>query len=122
MFKGNVYIETFGCQMNIADTERATTGLRAAGYEISGEAETADVILFNTCSVRARAEQKVFNRIGEIKKGLGASEPIIGIMGCVAPLEGNSLFGGGAGVRIVAGTRATDRLPDLIGRAISGEK
>lgn len=122
MLKGNVYIETFGCQMNIADTERATSRLRAAGYAISGEAETADVILFNTCSVRARAEQKVFNRIGEIKKGLGASEPIIGIMGCVAQLEGNSLFGGGAGVRIVAGTRATDRLPDLIGRAISGEK
>ena len=68
MSKGNVYIETFGCQMNIADTERATTRLRAAGYEISDGVETADVILFNTCSVRARAEQKVFNRIGEIRK------------------------------------------------------
>jgi tRNA-2-methylthio-N6-dimethylallyladenosine synthase len=121
MLKGKVYIETFGCQMNIADTERAATRLRAAGYGISGEAETADVILFNTCSVRARAEQKVFNRIGEIKKGLGATEPIIGIMGCVAQLEGDSLFGGGAGVRIVAGTRATDRLPDLIERALEGE-
>jgi tRNA-2-methylthio-N6-dimethylallyladenosine synthase len=122
MSKGNVYIETFGCQMNIADTERATSRLRAAGYGISGEVETADVILFNTCSVRARAEQKVFNRIGEIRKGLGASEPIIGIMGCVAQLEGESLFADGAGVRIVAGTRATDRLPDLIGRALDGEK
>ncbi|HZH29338.1 MAG TPA: tRNA (N6-isopentenyl adenosine(37)-C2)-methylthiotransferase MiaB [Pyrinomonadaceae bacterium] len=122
MSKGNVYIETFGCQMNVADTERATSRLRAAGYEISSEAETADVILFNTCSVRARAEQKVFNRIGEIRKGAGATEPVIGIMGCVAQLEGESLFGGGAGVRIVAGTRATDRLPDLIGRALDGEK
>jgi tRNA-2-methylthio-N6-dimethylallyladenosine synthase len=123
MSKGNVYIETFGCQMNIADTERANSRLRAAGYEISGEAETADVILFNTCSVRARAEQKVFNRIGEIKKSLGASvEPVIGIMGCVAQLEGETLFGGGSGVRIVAGTRATDRLPDLIERALDGEK
>ncbi len=121
MLKGKVYIETFGCQMNIADTERATTRLRAAGYGISGEAENADVILFNTCSVRARAEQKVFNRIGEIKKGLGSAEPVIGIMGCVAQLEGDSLFGGGAGVRIVAGTRATDRLPDLIERALEGE-
>ena len=121
MLKGKVYIETFGCQMNIADTERAATRLRAAGYGISGEAETADVILFNTCSVRARAEQKVFNRIGEIKKGLGAAEPVIGIMGCVAQLEGDSLFGGGAGVRIVAGTRATDRIPDLIERALKGE-
>ena len=122
MSKGNVYIETFGCQMNIADTERATSRLRAAGYGISVEAETADVILFNTCSVRARAEQKVFNRIGEIRKSLVASEPIIGIMGCVGQLEGESLFGDGGGVRIVAGTRATDRLPDLIERALGGEK
>jgi tRNA-2-methylthio-N6-dimethylallyladenosine synthase len=89
MLRGNVYIETFGCQMNIADTERATARLRAAGYEISEQAETADVILFNTCSVRARAEQKVFNRIGEIRKERqGAFEPVIGIMGCVAQLEG----------------------------------
>jgi len=122
MLKGNVYIETFGCQMNIADTERATSRLRAAGYGISGAPESADVILFNTCSVRARAEQKVFNRIGEIRKGAGGSEPIIGIMGCVAQLEGESLFEGGAGVRIVAGTRATDRLPDLLDRALDGEK
>ncbi|MCA1566157.1 MAG: tRNA (N6-isopentenyl adenosine(37)-C2)-methylthiotransferase MiaB [Acidobacteria bacterium] len=122
MLKGSVYIETFGCQMNIADTERATSRLRAAGYGISAEAETADVILFNTCSVRARAEQKVFNRIGEIRKGQGVSEPIIGIMGCVAQLEGETLFENGTGVRIVAGTRATDRLPDLIERALDGEK
>ena len=122
MLKGNVYIETFGCQMNIADTERATSRLREAGYEISDKAETADVILFNTCSVRARAEQKVFNRIGEVRKRQGTSEPIIGIMGCVAQLEGESLLGNGTGVSLVAGTRATDRLPQLIERACDGEK
>jgi tRNA-2-methylthio-N6-dimethylallyladenosine synthase len=122
MLRGNVYIETFGCQMNVADTERATARLRAAGYEISDKAETADVILFNTCSVRARAEQKVFNRIGEIRKERqGAFEPVIGIMGCVAQLEGESLLDDGTGVRIVAGTRATDRLPHLIERALEGE-
>lgn len=121
MSKGKVHIETFGCQMNIADTERAATRLRSAGYEISDEAETADVILFNTCSVRARAEQKVFNRIGEIRKGQGTFEPLIGIMGCVAQLEGEALLGTGANVRIVAGTRATDRLPQLIERARGGE-
>lgn len=121
MFKGHVYIETFGCQMNVADSERATTRLRAAGYEISDKAETADVILFNTCSVRARAEQKVFNRIGEIRKGQGNVEPLVGIMGCVAQLEGEALLGTATGVRIVAGTRATDRLPSLIERARGGE-
>jgi tRNA-2-methylthio-N6-dimethylallyladenosine synthase len=122
MSKGSVYIETFGCQMNVADTERAISRLRAAGYGISDEAESADVILFNTCSVRARAEQKVFNRIGEIKKSLGVAVPVVGIMGCVAQLEGATLFNGGAGVGIVAGTRATDRLPDLIERALGGER
>ena len=54
-----VYIETFGCQMNVTDTERAATGLRKAGYEMTESAETADVVLFNTCSVRARAVQKM---------------------------------------------------------------
>ncbi len=122
MLKGNVYIETFGCQMNIADTERATSRLREAGYEISDKAETANVILFNTCSVRARAEQKVFNRIGEIRKRQGGSGPIIGIMGCVAQLEGEALLGNGAGVSLIVGTRATDRLPHLIERARDGDK
>ncbi|HJR07223.1 MAG TPA: tRNA (N6-isopentenyl adenosine(37)-C2)-methylthiotransferase MiaB [Pyrinomonadaceae bacterium] len=123
MLRSNIYIETFGCQMNIADTERASARLRAAGYEISDKAETADVILFNTCSVRARAEQKVFNRIGEIRKERqGAFEPVIGIMGCVAQLEGESLLDDNSGVRIVAGTRATHRLPNLIERALDGEE
>jgi len=120
--KGRVYIETLGCQMNVADTERASAQLKAAGYEISEQAEQADVVLFNTCSVRARAEQKVFNRIGEVRKNCRGSEPIIGIMGCVAQLEGGSLLGGGSSVRIVAGTRATDRLPALIERVQSGER
>jgi tRNA-2-methylthio-N6-dimethylallyladenosine synthase len=106
--------------MNVADTERAKSRLLRAGYGISDEAGTADVILFNTCSVRARAEQKVFNRIGEIRKRQGAVEsPIIG---CVAQLEGESLLGHGGGVSLVAGTRATDRLPQLIERVRDGEK
>ena len=58
--KSTVYIETFGCQMNVADTERAATGLRQAGYDLTSSAEAADVVLFNTCSVRERAEQKVY--------------------------------------------------------------
>ena len=61
--KSKVYIETFGCQMNVADTERAATGLRKAGYEMTASAETADVVLLNTCSVRERAERKIFGRL-----------------------------------------------------------
>jgi tRNA-2-methylthio-N6-dimethylallyladenosine synthase len=65
--KSKVYIETFGCQMNVADTERAATGLRQAGYELCASPDTADVVLLNTCSVRERAERKVYTRIGEVR-------------------------------------------------------
>lgn len=123
MTKASVYIETFGCQMNIADTERALTRLRDAGYTLTEGWETADVVLFNTCSVRARAEQKVFNRIGEIRHAReGAAEPLIGVMGCVAQLEGESIFAQAPTVRLVVGTRATDRLASLIERVRSGER
>lgn len=115
-----VYIETFGCQMNVTDTERAATGLRKAGYELTESAETADVVLFNTCSVRERAVQKVQTRIGEVRDATRARQPVIGVMGCVAQLEGEAIFDN-AVVNIVAGTRATDRLPALIERVRGGE-
>ena len=118
----SVYIETFGCQMNVADTERAATRLRAAGYELTKQDDQADIVLFNTCSVRARAEQKVFNRIGEVRHGRRGKEPLIAVMGCVAQLEGAALFAQAPMVRVVAGTRATDRLPDLLDRALNGEQ
>ena len=116
-----VYIETFGCQMNITDSERAATGLRKAGYELVQSAEGADVILFNTCSVRERAEQKVYNRIGELREITRRTKPVIGVMGCVAQLEGAAIFDHATAVNLVAGTRATDRLPSLIERARGGE-
>jgi tRNA-2-methylthio-N6-dimethylallyladenosine synthase len=120
MKKGKVYIENFGCQMNVADSERASARLRAAGYELAESSEQADVLLFNTCSVRAKAEQKVFNRIGEVRKS-GGRAPLIGVMGCVAQLEGEAVLESAPAVRLVVGTRATDRLPSLIEKAARGE-
>lgn len=120
--KRSVYIETLGCQMNVADSERAATRLRAAGYQLTESAESADVVLFNTCSVRERAAQKVFTRIGEVRKEhQGRTEPVIGLMGCVAQLEGEAIFQQAPAVSLVAGTRATDRLPALIERVLAGE-
>jgi tRNA-2-methylthio-N6-dimethylallyladenosine synthase len=122
--KSKVYIETFGCQMNVADTERAATGLRRAGYDLTTSAEGADVVLLNTCSVRERAERKVFRRIGEIRSSArkaGQQKPLIGVMGCVAQLEGEAIFETAPSVDMIIGTRATDRLPSLIERARSGE-
>jgi len=119
-----VYIETFGCQMNVADTERAATGLRKAGYDIAASAEGADVVLLNTCSVRERAERKVFRRVGEVRKLASAARkrPVIGVMGCVAQLEGEKIFKTLSAVDMVIGTQATDRISSLIERAQNGER
>ena len=116
-----VYIETFGCQMNVADTERASTGLRKAGYDLTSSPDGADVVLFNTCSVRERAERKVFRRINEVRARAKKSKPIIGMMGCVAQLEGSAVFDNAAGVNMVIGTRAGDRIASLIDRVQGGE-
>ena len=122
--KSKVYIETFGCQMNVADTERAATGLRRAGYDLTNVAAGADVVLLNTCSVRERAERKVFRRIGEIRgeaKRAGQAKQLIGVMGCVAQLEGAAMFQDTPAVDLIIGTQATDRIPSLIERAQGGE-
>src|SRR6476660_5943890 len=120
--KPRVYIETFGCQMNVADTERAATGLRASGYDLCASEQEADVVLLNTCSVREKAEHKAFTRIGEIRSADEGHKKLIGVMGCVAQLQGESIFRQSSTVDLIAGTQATDRLPSLIQRARSGER
>src|SRR6476659_8512299 len=112
--KPRVYIETFGCQMNVADSERAATGLRASGYDLCKSIDDADVVLLNTCSVREKAERKVYTRIGEIRSQQTGSGPLVGVMGCVAQLEGDSIFAHAPSVNMVIGTRATDRISSLI--------
>jgi len=107
--------------MNVADSERAATGLRASGYDLCDSVDEADVVLLNTCSVREKAERKVYTRIGELR----AERPrdlLVGVMGCVAQLEGDSVFAHASTVNMVIGTRATDRISTLIERARDGEK
>src|SRR4029078_10635544 len=118
-----VYIETHGCQMNVADSERAATGLRASGYDLCKSIDDADVVFINTCSVREKAERKVYTRIGEVR----AARPdkrdlLVGVMGCVAQLEGEAVFEHASAFKMVIGTRATDRIPVLIERAREGER
>jgi tRNA-2-methylthio-N6-dimethylallyladenosine synthase len=100
--------------MNVADSERAATGLRAQGYELTECSDAADVVIFNTCSVREKAEQKVFHRINEIKRQTSQKFPIIGIMGCVAQLMGQALLESDPSLKMVIGTGATDRIPSLL--------
>jgi tRNA-2-methylthio-N6-dimethylallyladenosine synthase len=121
--KPRVYIETHGCQMNVADSERAATGLRASGYDLCQSIDEADVVLLNTCSVREKAERKVYTRIGELRAArANKKDLLVGVMGCVAQLEGDAVFEHASSVNLVIGTRATDRIPVLIERARDGEK
>ncbi len=111
--------------MNVSDSERAATSLRAAGHDLIDSDVGADAVIFNTCSIRERAAQKLYTRVGEIVHARNGwvrpKLPIIGVTGCVAQLEGDSIFKQTGVVNIVAGTRATDRLPELLDRISAGE-
>lgn len=122
MSKLSVYIETHGCQMNVSDTERVATKLSADGFALSESADSADVILLNTCSIREKAEQKVFRRVGEIKRQRFGRQPLVGVMGCVAQLEGEAIFNSSPTVQLVVGTGAISRIPALLARVREGER
>lgn len=119
--KHKVFIETHGCQMNVSDTERAYSNLIENGYEIVENETDADVVLLNTCSIREKAENKVFSRIGEIQKD-NIKGPLIGVMGCVAQLEGAALFERAKAVKVIGGTGAINRLPNMISNALKTKK
>lgn len=108
-----VFLETFGCQMNVSDTERVATTLAANGYEITRNQIDADVVLINTCSVREKAEQKLYTQVGRIRGGK-TQKPLIGVLGCVAQLEGETLFDKIEGVDLVLGTRAVGRVAEAL--------
>lgn len=105
--------------MNVSDSERVSTLLESEGYEITDDEGSADVVLLNTCSVREKAEHKLYTRVGQIKPG-GKGDKIVGVMGCVAQLEGETLFENDRGIDFVVGTRAVGRVHEAIRRAGSG--
>ncbi len=115
-----VYLETFGCQMNVSDSERVATSLAMKGFEMTSSEESADVVLLNTCSVREKAEHKLYSRVGRIR-GSGRAKPIIGVLGCVAQLEGETLFDKIEGVDLVIGTKAVGRVSEAIKKVLDGE-
>ncbi|MDO8466212.1 MAG: tRNA (N6-isopentenyl adenosine(37)-C2)-methylthiotransferase MiaB [Gallionella sp.] len=111
-----LYIKTYGCQMNEYDSDKMADVLRAcAGMEQTDRPEDADVILFNTCSIREKAEEKVFSDLGRVRP-LKLSKPglLIGVGGCVASLEGESITKRAPYVDIVFGPQTLHRLPQLI--------
>jgi tRNA-2-methylthio-N6-dimethylallyladenosine synthase len=114
-------IETFGCQMNVHDSERMAGLLEQAGFEAAADAATADLVVINTCSVRERAEEKLYTRLGELRE-LGTEHgraPLVAIAGCVAQQEGAALLRRVPGVAdVIVGTQAIRRLPMLVDRAL----
>src|SRR6187401_3756677 len=111
-------IETFGCQMNVHDSERMAGLLDQAGYEPTTDDQDADVIVINTCSVREHAEEKLYTRLGELRvlQQETGRNPVVAVAGCVAQQEGESLLSNTNGrvIDLVLGTQRLKMLPLLI--------
>ncbi len=115
------YIETFGCQMNAHDSEKVIGTLQHQGYTRIETEEDADLILYNTCSIRDKAEQKVFNRLNDYKK-LYKQGKRFGVLGCVAQQEGEKIFERAPYVSLVAGSASYRKLPEMLAQLERGEQ
>ena len=116
------YLETFGCQMNVHDSEKVAGVLMARGYRPVDSHQDADIILYNTCSIREKAAQKVFSRLGAFRKAGSAEQKIIGVLGCVAQQEGERFFERAPQVRLVCGSASYAQLPELLAQLESGNR
>src|ERR1700735_1078681 len=114
------YLETFGCQMNAHDSEKVIGTLRHQGYRQGGLEEDAGLILYNTCSLRDKAEQKVFNRLNDYKK-LHKLGKRFAVLGCVAQQEGEKIFERAPYVSLVSGSASYRKLPQMLARLEAGE-
>jgi tRNA-2-methylthio-N6-dimethylallyladenosine synthase len=115
------YIETFGCQMNAHDSEKVIGTLEHEGYRRVQNEEEADLILYNTCSIRDKAEQKVFHRLNEYKKMQGEGKKFA-VLGCVAQQEGEKIFERAPYVSLVSGSASYRNLPEMLQRLEAGEQ
>jgi len=116
-----VYIETYGCQMNVSDTELMLGTLAAAGYQHVEEPDGADLILVNTCAIRDHAEQRVIGRLGDLKRKM-KSDSVVGVTGCMAQRLGPRLLDRAPHVSLVIGPDGYRALPALVANARSGER
>ena len=119
--RGTFYLETFGCQMNEHDSEKVAGVLLSRGYRQVDSVEAASFVLYNTCSIREKAAQKVFSRLGEFREMLGEPKKI-GVLGCVAQQEGEKIFHRSPWVSLVCGSASYSKLPELLAQLEAGEK
>ena len=115
------YIETFGCQMNAHDSEKVVGTLLAQGYSQVPEPAEAELVLYNTCSIRDKAEQKVFNRLQQFKREAGKGK-IFGVLGCVAQQEGEKIFDRAPHVSLVCGSASYTRFDEMLVQLENGAR
>ena len=117
-------VKSFGCQMNVYDGERMAELLAAQGIAPAAEGEDAELVVLNTCHIREKAAEKVYSDIGRlVKAGEEAGrKPMIAVAGCVAQAEGEEIMARAPAVGIVVGPQAYHRLPEMIDRAVRGER
>ncbi|HEV8216861.1 MAG TPA: MiaB/RimO family radical SAM methylthiotransferase, partial [Gemmatimonadaceae bacterium] len=119
--RSTVYVETYGCQMNVSDSELMLGKLAAHGYDAVDRPDAADVILVNTCAIRDHAEQRVIGRLGELRRDMKPGA-IVGVTGCMAQRLGPQLLKKAKHVSVVLGPDGYRALPALIERARHGER
>src|ERR1035441_4507476 len=115
------YLETFACQMNAHDSEKVVGTLLARGYNRVDTPEAADLVLYNTCSIRDKAEQKVFSRLQNFKRAAGKCK-VFGVLGCVAQQEGEKIFERAPHVSLVAGSASYPHLGAMLVQLESGNR
>ncbi len=113
------FIETFGCQMNVHDSEKVAGVLLSRGYRQVQSPDSADMVLFNTCSIREKAAQKVFTRLGDFRGPRGENK-IVGVLGCVAQQEGEQIFKRAPWVSMVCGSASYRNLPQMLDKLEAG--
>jgi len=122
-----VFVKTYGCQMNVYDSQRMTDALATDGYVGTRNIEEADLVLLNTCHIREKAAEKVYSELGRIRalkaeRGRQGLETIIGVAGCVAQAEGREIMRREASVDLVIGPQTYHKLPDALRRVRDGDK
>ena len=115
-------VKSFGCQMNVYDGERMAELLTAEGMAPAPEGEDAELVVLNTCHIREKAAEKVYSDIGRLVKAGGEKPPMIAVAGCVAQAEGEEIMARAPAVGMVVGPQAYHRLPEMIAKAVRGER
>ncbi len=121
-----LYIKTYGCQMNVYDTQRMSDALAPEGYESVDTPDNADMVILNTCHIREKAAEKIYSELGRMRKMVEAraedDRPIIAVAGCVAQAEGKEIMRRAPLVDMVFGPQSYHKLPQMLGKLASGQR